>query len=101
VRGQVWARADDVTVNSHEKGPWRTCLGCGKKQQKSLLHRLVVDEAHQVVLDTAQTAPGRGAYLCGLGCLAAAKKRRAFQRAFRSTSELAYSTLEALPAGVT
>jgi predicted RNA-binding protein YlxR (DUF448 family) len=27
--------------------------------------------------------PGRGAYLCGAGCLTAALKRKAFGRAFR------------------
>jgi hypothetical protein len=75
-------------------GPVRTCLGCGKKQQKSLLHRLVLNEEHQPVCDTAQTAPGRGAYLCGPGCLAAATKRKAFQRAFKRSTELDMRNLE-------
>jgi uncharacterized protein len=80
-----------------EKVPGRTCLGCGHKQQKSLLHRLVVDERHQVVWDTAQTAPGRGAYLCAQSerCLQAALKRKAFQRAFRATQQLDMTNLEA------
>lgn len=58
-------------------------MGCGKKQPKRLLHRLVLDARHQPVLDRPQTAPGRGAYLCGPGCLKAAVKRKAFQRAFK------------------
>ncbi|GMU62433.1 MAG: hypothetical protein AMXMBFR34_41960 [Myxococcaceae bacterium] len=58
-------------------------MGCGKKQPKSLLHRLVLNEQHQPVLDRTQAAPGRGAYLCGPGCLAAAIKRKALQRAFK------------------
>jgi predicted RNA-binding protein YlxR (DUF448 family) len=66
-----------------ESQPERTCLGCGKKQPKKLLHRLVLNDAHQPVVDDPQTAPGRGAYLCGVGCLKAAIKRKAFQRAFR------------------
>jgi predicted RNA-binding protein YlxR (DUF448 family) len=47
------------------------------------LKRLVVDAAHQLKVDKRQTAPGRGAYLCGGGCLKAALHRKAFQRAFR------------------
>ena len=65
------------------KGPERSCLGCGSKRSKGALHRLVLDRTHQLVIDAAQTAPGRGAYLCGAGCLKAAFKRKAFQRAFR------------------
>jgi predicted RNA-binding protein YlxR (DUF448 family) len=29
-------------------------------------------------------APGRGAWLCGTGCLSAARKRRGFRRAWRT-----------------
>jgi predicted RNA-binding protein YlxR (DUF448 family) len=43
----------------------------------------VLDERHQPLLDRPQTAPGRGAYLCGPGCLAAAIKKKAFYRAFK------------------
>jgi hypothetical protein len=74
-----------------EPGPVRTCLGCGKKQLKSLLHRLVLDAQHQPVLDRTQTAPGRGAYLCGPGCLKAASKKRAFHRAFKGAFQQAPS----------
>lgn len=67
----------------NEPGPVRTCLGCGKKQLKRLLHRLVLDAQRQPVLDRPQGAPGRGAYLCGPGCLKAAIKKKAFQRALK------------------
>lgn len=70
-------------------------MGCGKKQAKRLLHRLVLTETHQPMLDSAQTAPGRGAYLCGAGCLAAAVKRKAFQRAFKQHVALVVTDLEA------
>lgn len=45
-------------------------------------------------MDTAQTAPGRGAYLCGPGCLTAAVKKKAFQRAFKQAIELDVNDLE-------
>lgn len=47
------------------------------------------------MLDRAQTAPGRGAYLCGPGCLKAALKRKAFQRALKKSGELDVTILEA------
>lgn len=77
------------------KVPTRSCVGCGKKQPKWLLHRLVLNEQDQPVLDRTQTAPGRGAYLCGPGCLKAAAKKRAFQRAFKRSIELEMTSLEA------
>lgn len=74
----------------------RTCVGCGKKQPKTLLLRLVFGEDDQPQLDQTQTAPGRGAYLCGPGCLRAALKRKALQRAFKKHVALGdMSTLEA------
>jgi predicted RNA-binding protein YlxR (DUF448 family) len=75
--------------------PIRTCVGCGKKQVKGLLHRVVLDEANLPVRDPTQRAPGRGVYLCGPGCLSAAVKRKAFQRAFKKSVTLGGSNLEA------
>lgn len=66
--------------------PERTCLGCGKKAPKQELRRLVVSEAGEVSVDVKGKAPGRGAYLCGGGCLKAAVKRKAFGRAFRGAA---------------
>ncbi|MFZ5472067.1 MAG: YlxR family protein [Myxococcota bacterium] len=77
--------------------PERTCVGCGQRRPKWSLHRLVIDQEGQLVFDKPQTAPGRGAYLCGKGCLTAAAKRRAFQRAFRGKAKPLETTgLEAL-----
>ncbi len=78
-----------------ESGPTRTCVGCGKKQPKRLFHRLVLGASGQLALDGPQKAPGRGAYLCGPGCLKAALKRKAFQRALRKSGELDVTNLEA------
>lgn len=80
------------------KEPTRTCVGCGKKQPKTLLRRLVLDEQHQPRLDRTQAAPGRGAYLCGPGCLRAAVKRKALQRAFKKNVVLDPKYLEHLEA---
>lgn len=63
--------------------PLRSCIGCGHKRMKCSLRRLVVNMTGQLTFDLPQLAPGRGAYLCGGGCLQAAVKRKAFQRAFR------------------
>jgi uncharacterized protein len=76
--------------------PERTCVGCGKKRGKESLHRLVLNEQNQPVIDEPQRAPGRGAYLCGPGCLKAAAKRKALQRAFRGkVKALELTSLEA------
>ncbi|MDQ3267115.1 MAG: YlxR family protein [Myxococcota bacterium] len=64
-------------------GPVRTCIGCGRKALQKELRRLALGAAGGVEVDLQGTAPGRGAYLCGPGCLAAAWKRKAFLRAFK------------------
>ena len=71
------------TNQTTRSGPERSCIGCGAKRPKQALIRLVLSDEGQPQVDAAQTALGRGAYLCGAGCLTAAAKRKAFQRAFR------------------
>ncbi len=63
--------------------PERTCIGCGRKQPKGALVRMVIDAEGHPRIDKDQRAHGRGAYLCGTGCLKAALKRKSFGRAFR------------------
>jgi predicted RNA-binding protein YlxR (DUF448 family) len=64
--------------------PVRTCVGCRRKADKSELVRLVWQGT--VVVDRAQRAPGRGAYLHpGPACAALAVKRRSLGRALRVT----------------
>ncbi len=75
--------------------PERTCIGCGARRPKRTLIRLALMEEGRVRVDAQQTSPGRGAYLCGGGCLGAAAKRRAFQRAFRGKAALDLPFLEA------
>lgn len=72
-----------VKIPAAGRGPERTCIGCGVKREKGALVRLVVDPEGRIAVDRAGTAAGRGAWLCGTGCLRAALKRRALGRAFR------------------
>lgn len=64
-------------------GPVRSCIGCGARRLQEELKRLAVGSEGWVVVDSQRRLPGRGAYLCGVGCLAAAVKRKAFGKAFR------------------
>lgn len=60
-------------------------MGCRKRSSKSDLLRLAWNDA--VVLDTAQTRPGRGAYLHpDPACIEQALRRRAVPRALRVRS---------------
>ncbi len=61
----------------------RSCIGCGARRLQEDLTRLAVGPEGGVVVDRKRQLPGRGAYLCGVGCLAAAVKRKSFGRAFR------------------
>ncbi len=44
----------------------------------------LVDRDGVVAVDAAGSAPGRGTYLCGVGCLPAARRRGAFARRLRA-----------------
>lgn len=69
-------------------GPVRSCIGCGARKAQSELTRIVVGPDGGLVVDRKGRLPGRGAYLCGAGCLTAAVKRKAFGRAFRGKAGL-------------
>lgn len=69
-------------------GPVRSCIGCGSRRLQVELTRLAVGSEGRVVVDKQRRLPGRGAWLCGVGCLAAAVKRKAFGRAFRGRAGL-------------
>ena len=73
-------RKEELPVNA---GPVRSCIGCGARRAQQELTRVAVGPDGGLVVDRARQVPGRGAYLCGVGCLAAAVKRKAFGRAFR------------------
>ena len=69
------------TESSRAHIPLRTCVGCRKREARSVLVRVVLEGDHLVV-DSRGAAPGRGAWLHpGTDCLDIARKRKALQRA--------------------
>ncbi|OBK12916.1 DNA-binding protein [Mycobacterium asiaticum] len=68
----------------------RTCVGCRKRELAVELLRVVASSTgngnYAVIVDTAGSLPGRGAWLHpALQCVQQAIRRRAFTRALRIT----------------
>ena len=63
--------------------PIRTCIGCRRQHPQTRLLRCVLDAGGSIRVD--RQAPGRGAWLCGPGCVEPARRKRAFDRAWRTT----------------
>ena len=55
--------------------PERTCVACGDKRPKAELVRIARSPQGPVSVDFVGKAPGRGAYVCGSGCLETALGR--------------------------
>jgi hypothetical protein len=69
--------------------PQRRCIGCGCKEEKAHLVRVVATREGNIVWDQKQCREGRGAYLCPrLECIKLAVKRGSFRRAFRRNVEV-------------
>lgn len=69
----------DPQIIDHSE-PIRTCVGCGLRDLRDVLIRVVVDDG-KLCVDLARVMPGRGAWVhCAPVCVAQAKKRRAFPR---------------------
>ncbi len=78
------------TRHHRTEGPVRTCIGCRERVLAVELLRLVAVSSGSgqsaVTVDSAQSLPGRGAWLHpDERCLEAAIRRRAFTRALRIT----------------
>ncbi len=43
----------------------RTCIGCGKKTEKTDLIRIVKHKTGSISIDKTGKSEGRGAYICG------------------------------------
>ncbi len=63
--------------------PIRTCIGCRSRHPQTRLVRCVLDADGTIRVD--RRAPGRGAWLCGPGCVEPARRKRGFDRAWRTT----------------
>jgi hypothetical protein len=63
--------------------PIRTCIGCRRQHPQTRLVRCVLDADGSIRVD--RRAPGRGAWLCGPECVEPARRKRAFDRAWRAT----------------
>lgn len=72
--------------------PERTCIGCGVKQGKSELIRLVLGPDGLVVRDDWGKGKGRGAYVCpSSSCWKNLEKERVLKRAFRREGPISLS----------
>ena len=76
----------------------RSCVGCRAVRPKSEMIRCVRSPSGEVSIDRSGKAQGRGAYICpSRECLAKAKKKRQFNRAFKTAvDESIYDELDRL-----
>ena len=73
-----------MAKSSHE--PVRTCVGCRGEAGKPGLIRIVRRAAGGAEIDSTGSAAGRGAYLhADTTCVDLARKRKALDRALRTT----------------
>ena len=85
-----------MTAGKVLKVPMRRCVGCGQSKDKKQLLRIVRTPQGEILPDRTGRANGRGAYLCNdPGCLALARRKKAFNRAFGAAVDPAvYDELE-------
>lgn len=81
-------REPSALAHRHTDGPVRTCVGCRKRELAVELFRVVAastgNGSYAVIVDTASSLPGRGAWLHpDTQCVQQAIRRRAFTRALR------------------
>lgn len=76
--------------------PLRMCTGCMQMFDKRELVRVVKSSDGEISLDLTGKKAGRGAYVCkNPECLKAARKKKAFERAFsQKIDESVYHKLE-------
>jgi predicted RNA-binding protein YlxR (DUF448 family) len=71
----------ETTRLGEHDGPIRTCVGCRERRPQHDLVRCALGADGLVHVD--RYGAGRGAWLCGVGCVAEARRRGGFDRAFR------------------
>ena len=80
--------------------PLRKCVACGGHFPKADLYKIVKNNSG-FIIDTAQRAQGRGAYVCKGGeCILRARVKRQLDRSFRcGVPEEIYKALSELSEG--
>lgn len=63
----------------------RSCIACGRVAGKGELCRIVRGQNGAVMVDETGRVPGRGAYVCSIGCFDTACKTKKLDRALRMT----------------
>ncbi|MCV7427882.1 YlxR family protein [Mycobacterium montefiorense] len=81
-------REPSALAHRQTGGPVRTCVGCRKRELAVELLRVVAvsteNGEYAVIVDTATSLPGRGAWLHPVSrCVHEAVRRRAFTKALR------------------
>jgi predicted RNA-binding protein YlxR (DUF448 family) len=71
--------------NQPRKRGVRTCIICGKQDDKRSLLRVVRSPEGVVEFDPSGRAAGRGAYVCSKECLAQARRGGRLARALKTT----------------
>jgi len=63
---------------------YRKCVGCGTAQHKKELLRIVFSKNKMLQIDTEQTKPGRGSYICPkTACAQSAQQNHGIERSLR------------------
>lgn len=73
----------------------RTCVSCGRQDDKVALYRIVRSPEGQVIFDVSGRAAGRGAYVCSAECFQSAAKTKKLERALKIKLEpIEYEKIE-------
>lgn len=75
----------DTANNQPRKRGVRTCIVCGKHDDKRALLRVVRSPEGVVNYDPSGRAAGRGAYVCSEECLVRARRGGRLARALKAT----------------
>ncbi len=75
-----------LQMKSDKKIPRRRCVGCGNSFDQSTLCRIRKISKDEYVIDKDNSMTGRSAYVCKNDeCIKLARKKRGFDRAFRTS----------------
>ena len=68
--------------------PIRTCIGCGRRDDKRKLRRMIISHEGRIAWDDLQQRKGRGAYVCNTAkCMKSALNESRLSKAFRQNTK--------------